>query len=363
MVIKMKRILIVRPDGIGDFIIFSAVLEEYVKLYPGYSIDLLCHPYVEELAQSIPFIDRIFCIDRDKIFRKRYLVYTLMSLIKLMQYKYDRVIYPVYSRTMQYDLLAKFVRAKEKIVFDGDDSNDFKNKRFARNKYFTQIIEGEKPDKIEIERNVEFINKLGINANVDITTAKPRIWFSAKDDIEFQRLREKFNLRKNEYILIFPGAGHHVRYWENKKWVQLIRQILGKNARYKIVILGYGNDIFPIKAVLNALDSSCKERIVNLYKKTTLRILAKVIKNAKLFIGTESGAVHIAVAVDTPNICLMGGGHFGRFYPYGDLKKNRIIYKKLDCFGCGWKCRYKAPKCIKEIKVNDVWKEVTKFLS
>ncbi len=45
----MRKILIVRPDGIGDFIIFSAVLEYYAKFCSEYRIDLLCYPKVKEL--------------------------------------------------------------------------------------------------------------------------------------------------------------------------------------------------------------------------------------------------------------------------------------------------------------------------
>lgn len=356
----MKRIIIIRPDGIGDFVIFSAVLEKYKELYPEYKIDLLCHPYVKDLAQCVPFIDRIFCIDRDKFLRKRSLVYALVSLIKFMQYKYDEVIYPVYSRTMRYDLIAILIKAKKKVAFSKNNFSGSNNKRDKENKYFTNIIEGEKQEKLEIERNVEFVNKLGANFGED--TVKPKIWFCDKDDAEFQRISKEYTIARKMYIAISPGAGNQVRYWQSEKWVELIKLITGKYPKYKIALLGYGKDIIPIDGILEMLDGRNKGKVVNLYGKTRMRILAKIIQNAKLFIGTESGAVHIAAAVGTPNICLMGGGYFGRFYPYGDLSKNRIVYKKMDCYGCEWRCKYDTPKCIKEISVDNVWKEVIRFL-
>ena len=45
-------------------------------------------------------------------------------------------------------------------------------------------------------------------------------------------------------------------------------------------------------------------------------------------LGVKQVPLHIAVAAGTPTVCLMGGGHFGRFFPYGDIDKNRIVYKK-----------------------------------
>lgn len=356
-----KRLLIVRPDSIGDFIIFSAVLEEYVKMYPEHKIDLLCQPKVKELVKPIPFVTRVICINSTKIFRKKHVPYMLFSIIRLLLLKYDTVIYPVFSRAKSGDTIVRFIRAKEKIAFDGNSSNDPANERVKRNRYYTTIIESEKCETTEIERNAEFINKLG--ADVNIAALKPKIWFLSTDDIEFQQLQRSYNFSENSYIAIFPGAGHPVRYLETEKWAELIRRILSENPKYKIVILGHGNDSFPIKSILEALGVCCRKRIVNLYEQTTLRLLAKVIQNAKLFIGTESGAVHVAAAVGTPNICLMGGGHFGRFYPYGDLSKNKIVYYKMDCFGCNWQCKYRMPKCIREIRVEDIWKEAASFLS
>jgi len=54
----------------------------------------------------------------------------------------------------------------------------------------------------------------------------------------------------------------------------------------------------------------------------------------------------------------MGGGHFGRFHPYGDLSRNRVVCKRMDCYGCNWRCRYPAARCMEEIEVDDVWNEL-----
>lgn len=357
----MKRILIVRPDAIGDFVIFSAVLDEYAALYKNYKIDLLCDITIKDLTQHIPFINQVIYFDiLKKLFRRRHLIYTFLSFLKIILLRYDKVIYPVYSRSKPADLLIKFVRAKEKVAFDGDHLNDSDNRQYKRNKFYTRIIKGEKINKLEIERNCEFINKLG--ANIDFSIRKPRIWFSERDENEIKEINKKYNLKQNSYLAVFLGAGHPIRHWDNEKWVELIQQIIMRYPEYKIVMLGYGTDIYPIEYVLNRLEGSLKGNIINLYAKTSLRILAKVIQKAKILIGTETGAMHIAAAMNTPNVCIMGGGHFGRFYPYGDLDNNRVVYKTMDCYGCNWECKYKYPKCLSEIGISDVIMQVENLL-
>jgi ADP-heptose:LPS heptosyltransferase len=92
----------------------------------------------------------------------------------------------------------------------------------------------------------------------------------------------------------------------------------------------------------------------NIIGKTTLDRLAGILSGSNAFIGNDSGTLHLAAAVGCPTVCIMGGGHFGRFFPYGDPGKNRVVYKKMDCFGCGWVCKYDRPRCIEQIAVEQV---------
>ncbi|MFX0141342.1 MAG: glycosyltransferase family 9 protein [Candidatus Hodarchaeota archaeon] len=356
----MNKTLIVRTDGIGDFIIFTAVLEAYANLFPGYKLDLLCQSQVKELAKRIPFINNVYNVEVSKLFRKRYLIYTMLTLIRVIFLKYDKLIYPIYSRSPSTDILVKLIRAGEKIAFDGDATNDTNNTRFKRNKYFTRIVKSSKNNKLEFERNIEFINKLG--ANIEISLAKTRLWFSDQDVIRFEKFINEHNLRKNRYVAISVGAGFSMKYWDNKKWVSLITTVIKEFPQYVVVILGSEKDMSMVQKILKMLDSKNREKIIDLCGKTSLPTLGKLIKYSKLLIGVDSGAVHMAAAVGTPNVCLIGGGHFGRFYPYGDLSKNRIVYKKLDCYGCNWQCKYNSAKCIKKIQVDDVYNTVKDIL-
>jgi ADP-heptose:LPS heptosyltransferase len=113
-------------------------------------------------------------------------------------------------------------------------------------------------------------------------------------------------------MVIFPGAGNIQRQWNIENFVEICRFILA-NSQHEVVICGSEKEIHLSKYVAENLDD---QRVVDLAGKTTLVELASEIKNAHLLISNETGAVHLAAALETPFICLSNGRFFGRFHPY-----------------------------------------------
>lgn len=346
----MKRLLIVRLDAIGDFIIFSAVLQEYARIYSEYQIDLLCSPSVKELIEAMPFVSKKMHLD----ICNRLTFDNLATLIKLLTAKYDKIIYPAYSRTRIGDWICRLIWAKEKIAFDGDNHDRAGNSSCRRDRFFTKIVLTEEKFTPEIERNLEFIQKL--EGNPDLRITSPKIWFLKEDDAKFADLKKRYNFDDNSYIVIFPGARSFIRCWPENKWKGLLEKFSHQYKEFKIVIAGQGKDYKIIDGILNN-HSDYSRMLVNLYGKTPLRVFAKLIQHAKLLISTETSAIHVAACFDTPTVCIMGGGHFGRFYPYGEIENKKIAYKKMDCFRCNWQCKHGTPYCITNIEVEDVWRE------
>jgi hypothetical protein len=85
----------------------------------------------------------------------------------------------------------------------------------------------------------------------------------------------------------------------------------------------------------------------NLCGETTLTRLAALVGKARLAVGAETGVSHVACAVGTPQVILIGGGHFGRFHPYSPL--TTLVCLPLTCYGCDWYCRYSRAHCIHDL--------------
>ena len=182
------------------------------------------------------------------------------------------------------------------------------------------------------------------------------MWFTKKDEEKISEIFKENGLKGNKFVICSPGAASKTRIWDTAKWIEVIKYLLSTTT-YKIVLCGHKKETLLARKIKSGLPKY-RKRITDLSGMTNLTELAALIKKTKLFIGSESGPIHIAAAVKTPNICIIGGGHFARFYPYGNLNINRIVYKKLDCFGCNWRCKFNKIKCFEQIKPIDVISEI-----
>ncbi len=111
---------------------------------------------------------------------------------------------------------------------------------------------------------------------------------------------------------------------------------------------------------------------MNLAAKTTLPEFVEVIRRAKILVSNDTAAVHISAAVGTPSVCILGGGHYGRFLPYSLETENSTtpvsVIHKMDCYNCNWICtqpskKGKAAPCIANIRVEQVLNVVKQILS
>ena len=72
--------------------------------------------------------------------------------------------------------------------------------------------------------------------------------------------------------------------------------------------------------------------------------------------------MHIAAALRKPMVGILGGGHFGRFYPWGDPRLSRVAHVPMECYWCNWSCRYETVRCIREISPAVIAREIGALL-
>lgn len=97
--------------------------------------------------------------------------------------------------------------------------------------------------------------------------------------------------------------------------------------------------------------------------RTTVRELAALVEACDLYLGAETGAAHMAAAVGTPAVVVLGGGHFGRFSPYPHADSVRVVYNRLPCYGCDWVCTRPQVECILGIDEDSVVRAALDLLS
>lgn len=98
--------------------------------------------------------------------------------------------------------------------------------------------------------------------------------------------------------------------------------------------------------------------VVNLCGLLTPRQSAAMFAHAKLFVGHDSGPMHLAASVQTPCVAIFAARNKPAvWFPYG--QQHRVVYHQTDCWGCGLEtCIEQKKKCLTSITVEEVLEQV-----
>lgn len=354
----LTKIIIVRTDNIGDFIIFSSGLKYLKEIYPNSKFVLIANKNIGNLIEKFKEIDEFIPLNVKKFQVNPFYYFNIFK--KLNRERFQIAIYPAYSRVFSGDELIRMADAKEKIGFMGDNCNlSFTQKR-RDNKFYTKLIMSTDELLPEVERNKIFIEALG--CKIENKQLIPSVDISGKELLGIEKVLKENGWRGGKYVVVNPGAGLNYKIWPLSRFSEVIDFLISKN--FEVVVTGSKNE----DHLFNLIQNNTKNKLINLTGKTSLIMMLAILKKAEFYFGSDTGSVHMAVAVSTPTICLMGGGHFGRFFPYGDLNKNRIVYDvNMKCKNDNWECAringYNNPTpCIEAIKVGDVIKSINEIL-
>ncbi len=144
------------------------------------------------------------------------------------------------------------------------------------------------------------------------------------------------------YVLV-PSASLNSKKWPIDNFSALAEKIYQRTS-WNGVICGTKKEHLLGEDILK----KCNAPLKNTSGQTGLPELAGLLSQSQLIISNDTGTAHIASAVGSRTVCILGGGHFGRFAPYPDLpgQTNNLhsVYHKMSCYGCNWECVYSLKK-------------------
>lgn len=341
-----QTVLVVRVDNIGDFILWLGAAEQLKTHLAKKRLTLVANQIFAELAERCGYFERVIPVDIQRLERDR--MYRFRTLRQVRQVHASIAIQPTYSRVFSTgDALIRASGAPQRIGSAGDFSNISALQRSISDRWYTHIIPAESHRMTEIERNCEFLRGLGVGnvmpniAQLGSATVFPP-WFRSTA----------------RYFVIFPGASTTAKIWPASSYGATARAI-HEAYGWRLVVCGATTDY---DLAVQVIEYSRVVGALNLCGKTSLPELVELIRGASLLIGNDTSAAHIAPAVGTPSVCLLGGGHFGRFMPYPPTiagQKPIAVYYEMPCFNCNWQCHLPhaldAPvPCVSMIHVDSV---------
>ena len=168
-----------------------------------------------------------------------------------------------------------------------------------------------------------------------------RYEFHAKESARIQQ-----RLRGRPYVVIHPATVMATKRWAASRFAEVGRY-LTKRGLTIVVTAGPGEESFAIQV---AKDINPTVILLGL----SIPELAELIRGARLYIGNDSGPMHLAAAVGTPTIAVWGSSDSRRWRPW--KVSHRVVQNPFECNPCpGYRCLVAdSPLCIESVTVDQV---------
>ena len=343
---KVRKIIIFRLDGLGDLVLSTAALREIRKGFPQAEITLVIGPWTAGISDCISFYDHLIVHDSFlfSVFRgnRRPRFREELDFIRtLRQGKYDVGI------DLRGDLLSIIPLFLSAARF-----------RFAKDTrgggfLLTHAIKGK--CKHAKDETLHLVEALG----VAVKDREPELNIP-ENDMKYieEYLGEKGIKDDDSIVSIAPCALYQWKSWPPEKFAR-VAAVLAGNDNFVVVLVGSRED----RTILDTIRSLSGPEIINSSGELTLNQVAALINRSVVFIGNDSGVMHITAAVKTPMIQLFGPGEPEKFGYRSDtnilLMKNNCPYHPCD----QRRCKYQDHWCMDQISVEDVVEAFRKIIS
>lgn len=316
---RIKKILIIRLDRIGDVILSTPAIRAVRQTFPQAEISLLIKGYTKDLLVANPNIDRLLIYKEDVIARDFDLAIAL---------------HPGFLQ----NYLTFASGAALRVGFTGWGGGFF----------LTRRIKDDRQSRIrhEVDSALEVVASVGCETkdkSLDISVTQ-----------EGEEFAEDFFLKNslsspNPIVVIHPGSRQEYIRWAEKGFAALADKLI-KEEKAKVILSAGEGEWQLIENILLLMDE--KPLVARGFK---LSCLVSIIKRCNLFIGNGSGPMHIAAALKVPVVAIFGPAHpldsFKEWGPWGE--NNIIVTKDLNCPNCH-PSDCKTFRCLSGISVEDV---------
>lgn len=352
---RRKGLLVVRMDGIGDMVLFRAAMARYADAFGVDQKDITvlgCHSW-RSIAGDVYAGFKVVTIDEHAYARN--LIYRFYVNMRV------RCLAPAittcdsyFRRALMADSLVWVSGAPKTVVSLPYISED---QRAVFTYYLSQvdrIIDTGPYPTHEIDRHDRFL--AAITDEIFTSAAPSLAW----------RKRSSMVPAGVPYVVLNPGSNEFGRRWPLTKYAAIGHR--ARDAGFRLVVVGAGDESQDDAAMAQLL---AETGVINLIGRTSLTQLLDVMKGAACVLTNDTGPAHLSIAVGTPTVVVVGGGHFGSFVPY---PKNmcpdtaRFVFEEMDCYHCFWRCpkrdtKFQSFPCVVAVSEQRVWDNVQAVLS
>jgi ADP-heptose:LPS heptosyltransferase len=307
-----KRLLIIRLDDIGDYLLFRNQLAMYKKSarWQDHRITLLGNASWQEL---FTLLDAASVDDTVWVNKNQYLVdaaYRLALWERLRAGGFDTVIAASRTRPLQLDDLCMLAAAPSQRF---GSVNTYIHPEWNRvsDALYDRLFQAIETQSHEFEFNGQLTSWLcGIR------------YPGSRPSIELQRCSPK----AGDYILCFVGANTRSKRWPARRWIEFIA-LHGLESRSRVILAGAGKA--ETDAATRIAESTNAQSIAG---QVSLVDMLDWVAGAKAVITNDTMAAHMSASCNRPTVIIANGVNYARFTDYQPAGIDRVVTVYPDVF-------------------------------
>ncbi|MBF0121026.1 MAG: lipopolysaccharide heptosyltransferase II [Desulfobacterales bacterium] len=332
---RINRILIRSTNWIGDAIMTTPTVRAIRKNFPEAFISLLAKPWVAPVFKNNPYIDNILIYDEadkhrgnlGKLRLSKDLKKNSFDLAILLQNAFEAALITFWARI---PIRIGFNRDARRLLLTHPVPCTNEIKKVHQTKYYLGILEGVelKTDGTELDLNIK-----------------------TEEDIEAENILKQYGINSYDKIIgINPGATYGTaKRWFYERYAEVSKRLIDSFGVW-VLVFGSPKEIDLGEQICRSVGN----RSINLCGKTDLSNAIAIINRCNLFITNDSGLMHIAAALNIPQIAIFGSTDHITTAPAST--KSQIIKIETPCSPClKPDCPKEHHKCMKNITTDMVY--------
>lgn len=268
---KQFRILFITSTRIGDAVLSTGLLANLVEKHPDARFTIACGPAAADLFRAAPRLDKLVILSKKKF------------------------------NGHWFDLWRDCIGTKWDLVVD------------LRNSIVSRLLFKRKATlrpAINSGRHKVIDNAAALGLD---PPPAPHIWLSATAENTAKNI-----IPDDAYVIALgPSANWPAKQWPIEKFKMLAQKLTASNSPFtnaRILIVAAPHEREQVVSLINALPPSIVIEAIG----HDLLTVAACLKRCRLFVGNDSGLMHIAAAVGIPTLGLFGPGFEKIYGPWGD---------------------------------------------
>ena len=350
------KILVIALSGIGDALMFTPALSKLRSDFPDAQIDaLVMFSGARDLYNNLAEVNTVHYFQFLKASKSEAFEYVLS-----LRNKYDASVNVYPSNRKEYNVISYIIGAPKRLGVR------YLRKDFLNLGFLNNVSIREDDTLHNVEENIKMVELLSGVRNDEI--APLSFPLNDEDESYAEHYLNKQEITETDRVIGFhPGCSvlknHINRRWAPERFAGLGKKLIDEMGA-KVLLFGGPDEDELKQGIIDEIGSynAIKVETENLPQS------AAVMKRCNVFVSNDSGLMHIASALGSKVVAVIGPTNTNYIYPW--KTENKIVSLNLDCAPCFFyspkplTCTRKDVKykCVKEIDVDMVYNAVNDLM-